>query len=97
VFSSIVLQHVPDRPAIERYVAEFCRVVRPGGLVMFQLPGHLPDAVAALRGPAAVRSARRERWLLRFYGPKFKMFELSLVPSTLKGKVLAPFRRSTRR
>ena len=40
---------------------------------------------------------RRERWLLRFYEPKFKMFELSLVPSTLKGKVLTPFRRSTRR
>ena len=42
VFSSIVLQHVPDRSAIERYVAEFCRVVRPGGLVMFQLPSHIP-------------------------------------------------------
>ena len=42
VFSSIVLQHVPDRSAIERYVAEFCRLVRPGGLVMFQLPSHIP-------------------------------------------------------
>jgi ubiquinone/menaquinone biosynthesis C-methylase UbiE len=42
VFSSIVLQHVPDRSTIESYVAEFCRVVRPGGLVMFQLPSHIP-------------------------------------------------------
>lgn len=41
-FSSIVLQHVPDRSTIESYVAEFCRVVRPGGLVMFQLPSHIP-------------------------------------------------------
>ena len=42
VFSSIVLQHVPDRSTIEGYIAEFCRVVRPGGLVMFQLPSHIP-------------------------------------------------------
>jgi len=42
VFSSIVLQHVPDRSTIESYIAEFCRVVRHGGLVMFQLPSHIP-------------------------------------------------------
>ena len=42
VFSSIVLQHVPDRSTIEDYIAEFCRAVRPGGLVMFQLPSHIP-------------------------------------------------------
>jgi ubiquinone/menaquinone biosynthesis C-methylase UbiE len=42
VFSTIVLQHVPDRLTIESYIAEFCRVVRHGGLVMFQLPSHIP-------------------------------------------------------
>src|SRR3954470_22090154 len=31
VYSMIVLQHVPDRDAIESYVSEFCRVLRPGG------------------------------------------------------------------
>jgi ubiquinone/menaquinone biosynthesis C-methylase UbiE len=42
VYSVIVLQHVPDREAIESYVAEFCRVLRPGGLAIFQLPSHIP-------------------------------------------------------
>lgn len=42
VYSNIVLQHVPDRRAIESYIAEFCRIVRPGGLVAFQLPSHIP-------------------------------------------------------
>jgi ubiquinone/menaquinone biosynthesis C-methylase UbiE len=42
VYSVIVLQHVPDRDAIESYIAEFCRVLRPGGLAIFQLPSHIP-------------------------------------------------------
>jgi ubiquinone/menaquinone biosynthesis C-methylase UbiE len=42
VYSVIVLQHVPDRGAIESYIAEFCRVLRPGGLAVFQLPSHIP-------------------------------------------------------
>jgi ubiquinone/menaquinone biosynthesis C-methylase UbiE len=42
VYSVIVLQHVPDRVAIERYIGEFCRVLRPGGLAIFQLPSHIP-------------------------------------------------------
>jgi SAM-dependent methyltransferase len=42
VYSVIVLQHVPDRAAIEGYISEFCRVLRPGGLAVFQLPSHIP-------------------------------------------------------
>ena len=42
VYSVIVLQHVPDRAAIESYIGEFCRVLRPGGLAIFQLPSHIP-------------------------------------------------------
>jgi ubiquinone/menaquinone biosynthesis C-methylase UbiE len=42
VYSMIVLQHVPDRAAIESYVREFCRILRPGGLAVFQLPTHIP-------------------------------------------------------
>jgi ubiquinone/menaquinone biosynthesis C-methylase UbiE len=42
VYSMIVLQHVPDRDAIESYIGEFCRVLRPGGLAAFQLPSHIP-------------------------------------------------------
>lgn len=37
VYSSIVLQHVPPR-LIERYLAEFVRVLAPDGVATFQLP-----------------------------------------------------------
>ncbi|MBA3839919.1 MAG: class I SAM-dependent methyltransferase [Thermoleophilaceae bacterium] len=41
VYSHIVLQHVPDRDAVLSYVAEFVRVLAPGGLVAFQLPSRI--------------------------------------------------------
>lgn len=51
----IVLQHVPDRSTIESYVAEFCRVLRPGGLAVFQLPSQIPRIY-------------RLQWRRRLYG-----------------------------
>jgi SAM-dependent methyltransferase len=42
VYSSIVLQHLPDRSSIAAYVEELIRVLRPGGLLAFQLPSHIP-------------------------------------------------------
>ncbi len=43
VYSNIVLQHVPNAEMIpRRYVAEFVRVLTPGGLVVFQLPTEIP-------------------------------------------------------
>ncbi|TDP94035.1 class I SAM-dependent methyltransferase [Labedaea rhizosphaerae] len=35
VYTELVLQHLP-RPLIERYLAEFLRVLRPGGVAVFQ-------------------------------------------------------------
>jgi ubiquinone/menaquinone biosynthesis C-methylase UbiE len=72
VFSSIVLQHVPDRSTIESYIAEFCRVVRPGGLVMFQLPSHIP---AIYRTQWLYAGLRRLR-----VGASFLYRRLRLVP-----------------
>jgi ubiquinone/menaquinone biosynthesis C-methylase UbiE len=75
VFSSIVLQHVPDRSTIESYIAEFCRVIRPNGLVMFQLPSHIP-------------AIYRTQWRRRLYaslrrlgfGAPFLYRRLRLIP-----------------
>lgn len=39
VYSYIVFQHVPDRASIETYVREAARVLRPGGLLRFQVDG----------------------------------------------------------
>lgn len=38
----LVLQHLGDRAAIDRYLAEFVRVLAPGGLAVIQLPTAVP-------------------------------------------------------
>ena len=42
VYSRLVLQHVPTRQAILRYLTELVRVLAPGGLLAFQVPTHIP-------------------------------------------------------
>ena len=42
VYSSFVLQHLRSNREIETCLAEFVRVVAPGGRVVFQLPERLP-------------------------------------------------------
>lgn len=41
IYSVITLQHIPP-PLIRGYLAEFCRMCRPGGLIYFQLPSTSP-------------------------------------------------------
>jgi SAM-dependent methyltransferase len=51
VFTTLVLQHMEPRYAKE-YLREFVRVLRPGGLLVFQVPSHRsarePDALASV-------------------------------------------------
>lgn len=47
VYSRIVLQHIPP-PYAERYIGEFVRVLRPGGLALFQVPADPPQERTAL-------------------------------------------------
>ncbi|HVA59982.1 MAG TPA: class I SAM-dependent methyltransferase [Mycobacteriales bacterium] len=60
VCSLFVLQHLASVPAIETYLREFLRVLRPGGVVMLQLPCYVP--------PPAPRVTPRERLALRHRG-----------------------------
>ena len=49
VYSVITLQHIPPGPAA-RYVGEFFRVLRPGGVAVFQIPSgrrYRPDSFSA--------------------------------------------------
>jgi len=41
IYSNFVLQHM-TRALIRRYLLEFARVLREGGLLCFQLPSHIP-------------------------------------------------------
>jgi SAM-dependent methyltransferase len=42
VYSRLVLQHVPWRDVVRAYIREFVRVLRPDGLLVFQLPSAIP-------------------------------------------------------
>jgi SAM-dependent methyltransferase len=42
VMSCIVLQHIPAAESKRRYIEEFVRVLRPCGLLAFQLPSWIP-------------------------------------------------------
>jgi ubiquinone/menaquinone biosynthesis C-methylase UbiE len=41
VFSYVVLQHLPGTAQVDGYLREFVRVLRPGGLLVFQLPSEI--------------------------------------------------------
>jgi SAM-dependent methyltransferase len=59
VASDIVLQHLPNRETVEDYLSEFIRVLRPGGLLVFQLPTSLPLSVRLQPRRNAYRVMRR--------------------------------------
>jgi len=61
IYTNIVLQHVPTKAAILRYVAEFVRILKPKGLLVMQIPSSIP-----LRGLVQLR--RRLYVLLRVLG-----------------------------
>jgi SAM-dependent methyltransferase len=42
IYTALVLQHVPTQQSIRRYIAEFVRVLNVGGLLVMQLPSHVP-------------------------------------------------------
>jgi SAM-dependent methyltransferase len=45
VYTTLVLQHLPRRELQRAYLSEFVRVLRPGGLAVFQALAHLPLAL----------------------------------------------------
>jgi SAM-dependent methyltransferase len=60
IYSRLVLQHIRPR-IVERYLAEFIRVLAPGGVLMFQLPEAIPrDPRAEFLGAPAVGTLKRK-------------------------------------
>jgi SAM-dependent methyltransferase len=61
VYSNLVLQHLPSAADIERYMAEFVRVAKPAGLVVFGL-------IESITAPYSLQPRRRLYTLLRRLG-----------------------------
>jgi SAM-dependent methyltransferase len=76
VYSSLVLQHMPSVEVVEAYVSEFLRILRPGGLAVFQALSHIP---LALR----LQPRRRAYALLRTLGlsEQLLMMKMKLTPA----------------
>jgi SAM-dependent methyltransferase len=75
VFENLVLQHLPFKALVWKYLAEFLRVVRPHGLVVFQLP-------SSVRWPYRLQVRRRAYAVLRHLGAseRFLQDRLHLSP-----------------
>ena len=68
VYSNITLQHIPPEFAL-RYIADFIRVVRPGGIALFHVPGgksHRPGSLGAKL--YTLRRVWLRRWWKRVRG-----------------------------
>jgi SAM-dependent methyltransferase len=74
-YTNVVLEHVPRRETIRAYVGELLRTLKPGGLLVFQLPSGMP-----LR--KRLQPRRRLYALLRGLGasPGFLYRKLGLHP-----------------
>lgn len=59
VFTTIVLQHIPGKARIKSYVADFVRILKPGGLLAFQLPSYVPPRLRLQWRSRAYRLLRR--------------------------------------
>ena len=68
VYSSITLQHIPRAAALS-YVGEFIRVLRPGGLAIFQLPARRRPSLKTRVSWLLPRSVRARRYSgIEMYG-----------------------------
>jgi SAM-dependent methyltransferase len=75
IYSNIVLQHLPSVRLIESYIAEFIRTLTTDGLLVFQLPRHIP-------WKHRIQPRRRMYRLLRALGASedFLLRSLKLTP-----------------
>jgi SAM-dependent methyltransferase len=75
IYSVLVLQHLPTRAAIATYVADFARVLAPGGLLVCQIPSRIPPR-------RRLQLRRRLYGILRSLGvaPRVLYHRLGLFP-----------------
>ena len=60
IYASIVFQHI-ERKYVENYLLEMVRILKPGGIFVFQIPEFRAGAMEGLRHKVRLRS-RLDRW-----------------------------------
>jgi SAM-dependent methyltransferase len=89
IYSSIVLQHIATR-YVELYLREFGRVLRPGGILVFQIADILQGgALFRLRSKIALRTRIRQLLTGEGPGPESRM-EMNCVPEKRVRRMLPP-------
>lgn len=73
IYSMIVLQHNPP-PVIERIIATFARILKPGGIAHFQVPTYRADYEFRLDDYLKSHAGRREMEMHAF--PQRRIFEI---------------------
>ncbi|WP_444928687.1 class I SAM-dependent methyltransferase [Microbulbifer sp. SSSA002] len=78
IYSNIVLQHIPSKQQ-KRFIEEFCRVLRPSGIIVFQTPSQ--HDLSAISGWAHFLLGNRILNILRRvkYG-KHGVMEVHILP-----------------
>src|SRR5690606_28251822 len=81
VFSLITLQHIPPKVS-KGYLREFVRVVKPGGVIWFQLPTHVPPPLPRRKAwswypPTVLKRIRQEVQRLTGLGDGMRMHALT--------------------
>ena len=98
IYSSIVLQHVPVR-YVERYLSEFIRVLKPNGVLLFQMPdvfrAKVEDGISLwtkLRSKVRLRT-RLRRWLskadLLNRGEEIPAMQMNSIPEIKIRKLIS--------
>jgi ubiquinone/menaquinone biosynthesis C-methylase UbiE len=93
IYSNITLQHIADKKTIELFIYEFIRVLRNDGILIFQLPYHIPKKYK-------IQPKRRLYGFLKKLGMnnKFLINKLHLSPMVMnyleKEKILKIIKKS---
>ncbi len=67
IYSNVTLQHIPPLE-VKAYLREFVRILAPGGLLIFQLPGTPVNGVSFLKAHTKRVAASSLLWLFRHIG-----------------------------
>jgi SAM-dependent methyltransferase len=94
IYSSITLQHVPP-PANRRYVAEFMRLLQPGGVAIFQVPNGKAFAAGSMQERIYLfrRQYLRRFWKMLRGKPQYEMHyipraEVEQIIATGRGTIV---------